>query len=169
MKKKAWWIGLLTVSFWLTACDPGSYQYDYNDLIENVVSIELINYDNPNQKSFISWVLPDHSSDLVPFEKSKTTQLEVLNEEKKEDFLKQLSNSDILYLYYAYDSPKGICIKLTYENGDFEIIWCDYEHKTFAGYIGRYTSEGEVEKFIGSFSSYDYFKSLVNDYFETNI
>lgn len=151
-----------------TACDPGSYQFEHNDLANNVVRVELINYDNPDQKQFVSWV-PDHSSKLLPFNKSNMTILEQLDESRIDDFLSQLSEEDILSEYYVFNSPKGICLKLTYANDDFMIITSDYENEAFYGYIGKYTADGEVSEFIGSFSSYSSFESLVNNYFETKL
>ena len=168
MKKLALLIGLWIVCLVFSACDPSSYQFDYHDLADNVVRIELIHYDNPDQRQFISWV-PDHSSHLMPFQSSRMTVLETLDDAKKSDFLKQLSEAYILDKYYVYNSPKGICIKLSYSNGDFLIITCNYAEKAFGGYIGRYSENGDVAEFIGSFSGYDSFESLVNDFFEIKI
>lgn len=158
---------LSIVCFVLMGCDPGSYSFNREEL-SDVVKIELINYDNPDQDSFFSWV-PDHSSDLKSFDNSKMTILENLGENKISDFLDDLCEYDVLDTYYAYDSPKGICIKLSYPNGDFMIIWGDYLHKSFDGYIGKFYSDGEVAEFIGCFSSYSSYESLVNDYFQTQI
>lgn len=97
------------------------------------------------------------------------TVLETLDDAKKSDFLKQLSEAYILDKYYVYNSPKGICIKLSYSNGDFLIITCNYAEKAFGGYIGIYSENGDVAEFIGSFSGYDSFESLVNDFFEIKI
>ena len=52
---------------------------------------------------------------------------------------------------------------VTYNNDYFEIINCKKD--TYAGYIGRYNSNGENVEFFGCFSNYDYFVELVNDYF----
>ncbi len=168
MKKAFILIFTLLLCLVLTACDPGHYAFDYDELSDKVVSVELINYDNPDQKPFISWV-PDHSSDLLPFDCSNSTLLEVLDEDRIPDFLNQLSQADTLYEYYVYNSPKGICMKLSLENGNFIIISCNHEKESFYGYIGEYSPEGEVTDFIGSFSSYYYFEKLVSDFFETDL
>ena len=161
-------IGVIAAAcFTLTACDPSHFYFEEEDL-SDVVSIELINYDNPKQKEFSSWV-PDHSSDLKPFDESKVTVLETLDESEIPDFTAKLCEPIILYWYFAYDSPNGICIKLTYSTGDFLIVWSDYQNGWFGGYIGKFTSEGEVKEFYGSFASLGSYTYLVNNYFETQI
>jgi hypothetical protein len=65
----------------------------------------------------------------------------------------------------VYDSPKDICIRLNYSNGNFLIIWANYIEDSYAGYIGEYLSDGTVFSFWGSFSSLMDFEELVNQYF----
>jgi len=152
----------------LTACDPSSYRFDRDDLFNSVTGIELINYDNPSQKRFVSWV-PNHYPQLRSFKLDNMTILETLDDGYFNGFLKQLSDIYFLDKYYAFDSPNGICIRLLYSNGDFEVISCNYKHNSFAGYVGKYNSKGKVIDFVGSFSSLSTFISLVNDFFETQI
>ena len=158
----------LLLSILLTSCDPGGFRYNYDSLVNEIVSVELINYNNENQKEFMSWV-PDHSKDLLAFNFDLMEKKEDLPKEKMTDFLLELSTTHILYKYYVYDSPKGICIKMNYKNGNFEIISCDYERSSYFSYIGTYNKEGEVLFYVGSFSNYEYFESLVNNYFEYQI
>ncbi len=168
MKKRFFVVTSLLFGFLLVACDPSTYYFDYEDLKNNIINVDLINYENSNQKRFSSWVL-DHSSDLVSFNLGNVTILETLNNDDIPNFLEQLSSYDILGKYYSFDSPKGICIRLTYSNGDFLIITCDYKSESFSGYIGSFTSNGEVKEFIGCFSNYDYFESLVSNFFTTKL
>lgn len=158
---------LPVLCFVLIGCDPCSYSFNRQEL-SDVVKIELINYDNPDQEHFFSWV-PDHTSDLKSFDNAKMTVLENLDDNNISDFIDDLCECDVLDTYYAYDSPKGICIRLSYSNGDFMIVWSNYEKKTFSGYIGKFSSKGDVSEFIGCFSSYDSFEALVNNYFQTQI
>ena len=147
----------------MCACDPGSFSID-REALNCVVSIELIEYSNPSQKHFSSWV-PDQFNELVSFDFANTTTIEVLPSDKISDFLDAFSETDILHTYYAYNSPKDVCIRLNYQNGDFLIIWANYANNSFAGYIGEYSSDGEVLSFWGSFSALSSYKDLVNQYF----
>ena len=147
------------------ACDPGTVYIEREDLAE-VVSVELVNYDNPKQKQFFSWV-PDHTADLKPLDGSKMSVVETLDADKISDLLDTLSECPILDRYYAFDSPDGLCLKLTYASGDYLIVNC-YE-KSFAGYIGRFHANGEVDEFIGCFDAHYSFEVLVNNFFQTQI
>ena len=134
MRKFVCFVSLAIICCLLCACDPGSYTIDQAAL-NNVVRIELIQYENPNQKHFTSWV-PDQFDQLVPFDPANATVLETLPAERNAEFLEAFSQTDILHTYYAYDSPKDICLRLSYENGDFLIIWANYAEGRYSGYIG---------------------------------
>ena len=153
---------LVVFCIFLTSCDPGSGTFGHNYPIDGVIKIELIKYDNPDQNEFITWVL-DQSDKLKDYDLSKETVLKVLDEDLHEQFLDQLSQYDILSKYYVYDSPNMMCIKMTYDDGDFVIINCG---DGFAGYIGEYSAKGEVISFYGCFSSRGYFERLIEGYFD---
>ncbi|MBQ6798407.1 MAG: hypothetical protein IJP11_04135 [Oscillospiraceae bacterium] len=167
MKRMISLVLLIIVFVLLSACDPGSFSIDKESL-NNVVNIELVQYANPNQKHFSSWV-PDQFDKLMPFVPANATVLESLPSEKTTEFLDSFSNTDILHTYYAYNSPKDVCIRLNYENGNFLIIWANYAETSYAGYIGEYTSDGTVLSFWGSFSSLNYYTDLVNQYFNYSL
>ena len=163
MRKLICFVSLLIVCCLLCACDPSITHVRF-DPLDKVVGVELILYYNPDQKTFRSWV-PDHFDKLLPFDVDKAMVLEVLPEENLPDFLETLSGADILHTYYAFNSPKDICLRLRYENGDFMIVWANYAQGSFAGYIGEYSADGKVLSFVGSFVSLRSYEELVNRYF----
>ncbi|MDE7385034.1 MAG: hypothetical protein K2M84_04670, partial [Anaeroplasmataceae bacterium] len=67
MKKLVFCLSILVI-YLLPSCamDPGRYNYDYDELFEEVIRVELVQYENSEQKHFKSWV-PNHFSDLVSF------------------------------------------------------------------------------------------------------
>ena len=154
---------IFVLSLILCSCDPSSFIIEDN-AFDNVIKIELVIYKNTNQKEFISWV-PDYFDDLKNYDISKEETIEVLHEERINEFAISFKETDILNKYYAYDSPKDICIKATYKNGDFLIIWADYIRGSFAGYIGEFYNSGKPKSFWGSFSDMQYYVDLVNNYF----
>ena len=167
MKKTLAIMLVVIICFSMCACDPGLFSINRESL-NNVVSVELVEYANPNQKQFVSWV-PDQFNKLLPFVPANATILECLPSDKMPDFLDAFSKTDILHTYYAYNSPKDVCIKLNYENGNFLIIWANYMDNSYAGYIGEYSSDGTVLSFWGSFSSLSYYKDLVNQHFNYHL
>ncbi len=167
MRKIVCFVVLAALCCLLYACDPGSFSVDREHL-NDVISIELIEYENPDQKHFTTWV-PDQYDRLVSLNLSNVKVLETLPAEKVVAFLDDFSKTDILHTYYAYDSPKGICIRLNYTNGNFLIIWANYDDNSYAGYIGEYSSDGTVLSFWGSFSALSYYVDLVNRYFTCNL
>ena len=87
MKRMISLLLLIIVFVLLSACDPGSFSIDKESL-NNVVNIELVQYTNPNQKHFSSWV-PDQFDKLMPFVPANATVLESLPSEKTAEFLNQ--------------------------------------------------------------------------------
>lgn len=167
MKKIASLTFVTIIVLLLSACDPGIYQIDA-DSLNDVISIELIDYENSKQKHFLSWV-PNQFDKLSPFDNANATVIEELEEDKVPDFINAFAQTDILHIYYAYDSPKDVCVKMNYSNGNFLIVWANYKEENFAGYIGEYFADGTVFSFWGSFSSLAYFENLVNDFFDFGI
>ena len=167
MKKIICFLCLSVMLFSLLACDPGSRGVSKEELID-VVSVELIEYQNSNQQHFLSWV-PNHFDKLKPFNDANARVVERLPIERMADFLDAFTQTDILNKYYAYDSPADVCIRINYYNGNFLIVWADYEAGSFAGYIGEYSADGTVLSFWGSFSGLDYYKDLVNNFFDYKI
>ena len=167
MKKILSVLIIAVLSIVLCSCDPGTY-YIQDEELSDIVSIQLIQYDNSNQKTFTSWV-PNHFDDLKPFDVCKYVVIKELENERIADFVLSFKETDILRTYYAYDSPKDLCIKCNYSNGNFLIIWANYAKDTYAGYIGEYSANGTVLSFWGCFSSIHYYEDLVSEYFNHSL
>ena len=150
---------LILIALILSSCDPAMYS-PTEEYLKDVVSIQLIRYNNPDQKDFISWV-PDHSDDLVAFDNTRVEIIEILNNEKFDDFSTAFQSTEVFLDYYDFDSPDGVCIRVNYENGEFLIIGRDY--------IGYFSENGEVSKFLGCFSARTYYSDLVNEFFEYQV
>ena len=167
MKKIIAFMLVFILSFCLCGCDPDSYVIT-EEALKDIASVELINYENSNQKKFLSWV-PDQFDLLAPFNNENASVEARLPDEQVSDFLNAFMETDILHTYYAYDSPKGICLRLNYSNGNFLIIWSDYVRGSYAGYIGEYLPNGTVLSFWGSFSDLFYYVNLVENYFSFDL
>ncbi len=148
MKKFLICICLLLLLFVLTACDPNEFYFDYAELKEKVVRVEYILYDNPNAVKLDEFLVKK-SDKLLPFDFDKMEVREVLHEEKMDNFFKELSEYPILMDWIHMDSPQGDCIRIIYDNGDFEILCCTQEKSWKGYYSGAFYANGEVKRFIG--------------------
>ena len=166
MKRIAALLLCIVLMLTLTACGPVMIHLDKSELENKVVKVELIHYENPKQKLFKSWV-PDHSKKLKPFEEVRVVVLEELPTERMSEFLDQLSETGIWDKFWAVDSPRCFCLRLTYDDGSFLILNC-YGH-SYGGYIGTYASDGEVQDFIGSFCEWSGFRDLVENFFSIDL
>ena len=166
MKKIAICLCLLAV-LCLTACDPGDYTFDREEYIGKVISVELIEYDNPD----IGFL--DKQEGAVPFDFAKMTVLEILPEEKISSFVEDFLELGYMRPWNDSDSPIGICIKVNKDDGDFLILGSAGEDSWIDGYGHRcvcvYGEDGQVKEFIGSFQRGDDLLELINQYFETQV
>lgn len=145
-------------------CDPVPYGVDREEL-NKVVRVELVEYTNDKQKHFVSWV-PDQFDKLIPFETGNAAVIETLPQDKISDFSDVFVKKSIMHTYYAYNSPKDVCLRLVYENDDFLIVWANYKQQSYSGYIGKYSADGKVLEFWGCFYSLGSYIDLVNDFFD---
>lgn len=149
MRKKLFILLVLLLVPILFSCDPIMFNLDIDELKTNLVDIELINYENDEQKEFPFW-MKDYSDRLLKFDSNKETIIGNLEETKINDFLECLTEFEVIYKYYTFDSPKGRCAKLNYSNGDFIVIGLE---KLNSGYIFKYDENGNekniLEKLVG--------------------
>ena len=135
----------------LTGCDPSSYYYNYEDLNSNVISIELINYDNNEAIELF-----ENRKKVKSFDFSKLNVIEVLDNDKNSEFLLEFSKIEFMLVWRHLDSPKGESIKINYKDGSFDVI-CYYVQ-----FSCQYDKSGNVKNFIGSGGG-NHLKELVEE------
>jgi len=166
-------IGTFTISLllllFLTACDPTPFSFDYKDTLQDLVRVELVDYQNSKTRQINTFVGPVNSR-ILPFNHDDMIVVETLTTEDIDAFVSDLSEVVILYKYWVQlNGPQNLCLRLVYENGDFIILTCLYEEYSLVGFIGEYDSDGNVKDYIGGFRSVHDFTDLVNKYFETQL
>ena len=135
---------LLTVLFTicLVSCDPSHFHYAEEDF-EQMVSAELIYYDNPNPKELF-----EKRDKTIPFDFGKMTVIAKLDEEKMDEMKDWLSKMQILMVWRHYDSPVGYCIRIINADGSFEIV--------NPIHVSRFYEDGSVRFFIGEIGYGEY-------------
>lgn len=156
MKKVLTIICLIALLVMLTSCDPGIFQYDYDELKETVVRVEYIYYDNPNAKRLDEFFI-DKKDKLLPFDFDKMELREVLSEDKLDDFIKDLCEYPIMMDWIHLDSPQGKSIRIIYKDESFEILslWDDSDWD--GCYSGSFDSKGNIKRYIGWGISIEFF------------
>jgi len=120
-------------------CSPISFVYEYEELSDNVAVVELIYYDNLRTRPVRDY--NNHPN----FDFDKMEYIATIQGEMREEFLKTISNTLILNHVSHQNSPNGICVKIIYEDGYFDIV--------SSGYIGRFDSDGEFIEYMGTFNA----------------
>lgn len=138
----------------LTGCDPSYYYYSYEDLNSNVISIELINYDNNEAIELF-----EKKDKVKSFDFSKMNVIKVLDNDKNSEFLLEFSKIEFMLVWRHLDSPKDESIKINYKDGSFDVI-CYYVQ-----FSCQYDKSGNVKKFIGSGGG-NQLKELVKTHFK---
>jgi len=148
-------LGICLLCFILVSCFTNPIDFKYNiDDFDNVVSVELIRYNNSDVKSVRDYTThPD-------FDFSKVEHIETIEEEKLENLFTVLASTLILNHVSHNNSPSGIGVIITYENGDFDMLSAEY--------AGRFGSSGDFIKFMGKFDEGNewFYNNIIKNHFE---
>ena len=164
--KKTLIILLCTFVLFLTACDPAPSGYLRNIPVDDVVSVELINYKNPDAK-MINTLLS--RSGIKSFDFKKMEIIEDLSEDKFEDFLQDFSDLDVWTRWQHPNSPIGGSLRIVYANGDFDVISCHNEEHAIISFMAKYNKKGKLKDHIGTIESKEDYINILNKYFTRQI
>jgi hypothetical protein len=96
--------------------------------------------------------------------------LEILDVAKNEEFISEFSIIEFFQGYSHLNTPKGIGVKINYQNGDFLIITDGtLGEDSYGGDAILYNSDGIFLEFYGSLSWAQNFVDLINEFFETQM
>ena len=160
--------------FAFSACSPLKYPFEFE---EKVIRAELIYYDNPSPALLGCPTVFHHvdQSEILNFDFDKMEVMEIVPEEELEEFLADFIGPDeygrrfeagseeygYCQVFLAdpedyYDSPQGLCFRIIYVSGSFEIASVD------SMFAGSFYSDGRVKRFIGCYMNG---KPLLEQYF----
>ena len=161
MKKRIGFAMAVFTLILLNGCvwDPELYQFEYEKLKGQIASVELIHYENDNPE-----IIKD-ASEVMPFDFNKEEVIETLDANKIDDFALDLSEIRFMNDSDFAKEAIGICIKITYENGEFIIITSTLMDVAY-GLVEVFDSNGYPIEYIGEPRDRDEYVALVNKYFE---
>ena len=137
------------------------YFFKYNPRNDEIVSIELISY-TPDE-----YAVTESTEDMLDFDSDKMEILEVLDTTENENFISDFSEIEFLQGYPHLNTPKGIGVKINYENGDFVVVTISFlDDDSDGGNAILYNSEGVFLEYYGGMSWIPGFVNLINKYFE---
>ena len=132
MKKFLLFISLSSlIMIFLTSCS--AKPYSFKEPIDEIESIEIVSAENS-----------------LEFTVTKT-----LSETEKEDFLEQFQMIKF-YSYFVGDpmSVNGDAVKITYQNGDYEMIcyyWAEYVKNGEVYFVQKSCDEKDFNELLNSF------------------
>lgn len=162
MKKNILFLLLIILSISLIACDPVIYCFKYNPRNDEIVSIELISY-TPDE-----YAVTESTEDMLDFDSDKMEILEVLDTTENENFISDFSKIEFFQEGFPHlNTPKGIGVKINYENGDFVVVTISFlDDDSDGGDAILYNSEGVFLEYYGGIPWIPSFVNLINKYFE---
>lgn len=163
---KIFWAALfLCASIVLGSCVGSSSLTYYVD--KKVVTVDLINYDNPDARN--------NPSEIYAFDLEKIEVLEALDLDSTEfeDFSKEMNirvhmKMNRKQFLYSHDG-KGL--RIVYKDGSFQIITLTNINDKDYFFVGIYDVSGAVEasKDVEMVYATEKFRDVINKYFTTQI
>lgn len=146
------------------AFSPPTYRFYYDDLTNDVLFVELINYENAEKTDV------KNEAQIKPFDFSKETRVKLLAFEKNDAFFTELSSVNFYGSRSFPSAPAGDCIKLNYKDGSFFVIFCDVqkdEKQARVYYSGaiKYSSDGVAQKQYSYIARLSRYMDLAEKYF----
>lgn len=147
-----------------SACTPPMYQLKYDDLKNEILSVELINYNSEKKRA-------DKRTAIMDYNFNYETVIETISQENLQSFL--VDFSQIVYNGQCENfpaTPVGTCLKLTYNDGSFAIIFYSFDkiwHEKSIYYSGltKYSQAGKYIEQFDAISSKKTYRELLEKYF----
>jgi hypothetical protein len=155
---------ILSLVLIISGCvsDPNTYYFNYEELSINVISIELINYENNNPR-----IINVNESNISNIDFHKLVVLEVLPSQSIDSFIRKISEITFHKSNKSAETPIGRGIKLNYNNGNFVIISCTLTKERGYSFVAEFDDKGKFVKHIAEFADRPKFEKLLDDYFKT--
>ncbi len=159
--KKTFIILISLITIILSGCDPATFYFEFESMNNEVLSVELVEYDN-NSSEMINTNL---DSKLI-FDSKKIISVETLEEERIDEFLKGLS---VIVFHQVEEStiePVKECLKINKNNGNYIILSCTVIDGTVYSMVAEYDSSGNFLEHLAYFADRPSYERLIDKYFK---
>ena len=146
-----------------SACTPPIVQFNYEELTNEIISVELLNYNGERKKV-------KTLNEVAPFNINNSEEKEILSN-IAEELLKDVSNISFRDLKVGTKKipyePAEISIRLNYKNNDFCIIFCATKKEDSDDYSGmlKYNSANVCIDAFGFITNPQFFYDILEKYF----
>ena len=146
-----------------SACTPPIVQFNYEELTNEIISVELLNYNGERKKV-------KNINEVAPFNINNSEEKEILSNIDTNFFdnISKIEFWDIktVSVKIPYE-PIGYCIRLNYKNSDFCIIFCTIQQEETDGYSGmlKYNSANICIYAFGFITNPRFFYDILEKYF----
>ena len=159
--KKLLCLVILNLIVILSSCDPFEFYFKRDEYIDEIVKIELVKYNN-NQYQMI-----DPEKVVLKFDSAKVESIEVLDEEKKFDFLSEFEQIVFHEENESVDEPIGYCLLWHLQNGNFIVFSCTLIKDDRAyGMCAEFDSSYNFVQHLADFAARPHFENVLKKYFK---
>ena len=156
-------IGLLCLS--LAACDPSWSNYEEEALHTDVIRVELIDYRQPRAKVINSFFFSERL--FLRFDLREMDVLETLDDADRPAFFEDFSSLGLWTHWIHLNSPDGVCIRLVYADGSFDVLSAKEIGDETHSIVMKYDETGKVLDYIGPMTDTDEFFEIIEKYFDS--
>ncbi len=152
---------ILFVILLFCGCDPASYYFDANDIINQAVKIQLIECENANPVN-----VSVKKDTVLQIDINNSRIVGTLEQEKIEGFVNELSTIIFHQEKESVNAPVGYTLLIYLKNQEMLVLSSTVIDGTAYGMAAAFSSDGKFIRHIASFADGPHFRRLLADYFD---
>ena len=161
MKKSLFFFLFGTIICLLVGCDPQVYRFDSNEMLEKVISVQLVECENNEPKEIVV-----NDTTIPSFDMNSVRLVKELTTDKVEDFLYELSTVTFHVENESVNSPVGYAVLIYTEDEEIIVLSCTVLDGVGYSMVDTFTIEGEFVEHIARFADAPKFRRILSQYFE---
>ncbi len=161
--KKNFIVLLAIFSILLCACDPATFNFNYDNMVGEVTSIELIKYNNNN-----SDIIDIKNDTRLIFLEEKVISSKKIDQKSNCLLLKDLSNITFHLENISTKEPVGECLKINLNNGNFYILSATLVDDLCYSMVAEFDQNYNFVRHIAYFADRPSYEVMIDKYFAKN-